>query len=130
MTASEVVARYGTALAAGDMGAVQSILSSDAVWHQPGTHQFSGDHVGPDAILAHLGRLMESSGGTFALRTESVADAGALVATTVHFIAARQGQPDLDQHGVDIFRVEGDQIAEIWLLSEDQPAEDAFWGAA
>ena len=130
MTASEVVARYGAAVAAGDMDAVKSILRSDAVWHQPGAHQFSGDHVGPDAIVAHLGRLMERSAGTFALKTESVADAGALVATTVRFTAERPEHPDLDQHGVDIFRVEGDQIAEIWLISEDQPAENAFWGAA
>ena len=28
-------------------------------------------NVGPDAILAHLGRFMELSGGTFALETES-----------------------------------------------------------
>ena len=34
----------------------------------------------------------------------------------------------LQQHGVDVFRIEGDRIAEVWLISEDQAAEDAFWG--
>ncbi|WP_369372225.1 nuclear transport factor 2 family protein [Promicromonospora sp. Populi] len=130
MSASDVVARYGAAMATGDMGALAAVLSENAVWHQPGANQLSGDHVGPEAILAHLGRFMELSGGTFVLKTESVADAGALVATTVHFTAARPEHPDLDQHGVDVFRVEGDQIAEIWLVSEDQAAEDHFWGAA
>jgi hypothetical protein len=30
--------------------------------------------------------------------------------------------------GVDIVRVEGDRIAEVWLYSADQQAEDEFWG--
>jgi ketosteroid isomerase-like protein len=30
---------------------------------------------------------------------------------------------------VDLLRVEGDRIAEVWLFSVDTPAEDAFWGA-
>jgi hypothetical protein len=32
--------------------------------------------------------------------------------------------------GVDLIRVEGGKIAEVWLFSFDQPAEDVFWGAA
>lgn len=130
MSASDVIARYGAAMTAGDMDALRSTLSNHAVWHQPGENQLSGDHAGPDAILAHLGRFMELSGGTFTLSTESVAEAGALVATTVHFTASRPDHADLDQHGVDVFRVDGDQIAEVWLVSEDQAAEDRFWGTA
>lgn len=72
MSASDVVARYGAAMATGDMGALAAVLSENAVWHQPGANQLSGDHVGPDAILAHLGRFMELSGGTFVLTTQSV----------------------------------------------------------
>lgn len=127
MSAGDVVGRYGAALAAGDMEALAAVLADDAVWHQPGANPLSGDHVGPDAILGHLGRFMELSGGTFALTTESVTEAGALVATTVRFTARRPGRTDLDQHGVDIFRVEGDRIAEVWLIGEDQDAEDRFW---
>ncbi|MFI8523935.1 nuclear transport factor 2 family protein [Promicromonospora sukumoe] len=128
MSANDVIARYGAAMAAGDMAALRSVLSDDAVWHQPGSNQLSGDHVGPEAIVAHLGRFMELSGGTFVLTTQSVADAGALVSTTVRFTASRADHHDLDQHGVDVFRVAGDQIAEVWLVSEDQAAEDHFWG--
>ncbi|WP_315106720.1 nuclear transport factor 2 family protein [uncultured Microbacterium sp.] len=128
MTPSDVIARYGAAAAVGDMAALAATLHEDAVWHQPGRNQLSGDHVGPDAIVAHLGRFMELSGGTFRLETLSVVEAGALVATTVKFSATRDGHPDLDQSGVDIFRVQGDRIAEIWLISEDQETEDAFWG--
>ena len=127
MSAIDVVGRYGAAIAAGDMAALADTLTKDAVWHQPGANSLSGDHVGVDAILAHLGAFMERSGGTFALETESATESGALVATTVRFTASRDGAAALDQHGVDVFRVEGDRIAEIWLISEDQDGEDRFW---
>lgn len=128
MSAIDVVGQYGAALAAGDMGALAATFHPDAVWHQPGANQASGDHVGPDAILAHLGRFMELSGGTFVLETDSATESGDLVSATVRFRAQRAGHDDLDQHGVDVFRVAGDRIAEVWLISEDQEAEDRFWG--
>lgn len=128
MTAINVVGQYGAAAAAGDMTALAAILTEDAVWHQPGANQFSGDHVGPEAVVAHLGRFMELSGRTFALETESATESGNLVSTTVRFTAQRDGVADLDQNGVDVFRVEGDRITEIWLISEDQAVEDQLWG--
>lgn len=128
MSAMDVVGRYGAAAATGDMAALAATLTDDVVWHQPGANQLSGDHQGPAAVVAHLGRFMELSGGTFALETESVTESGNLVATTVRFTAQREGTADLDQHGVDVFRVEGDRIAEIWLIGEDQRVEDQFWG--
>lgn len=128
MSAIDVVGQYGAALAAGDMAALAATFRADAVWHQPGRNQASGDHIGPERILAHLGRLMELSGGTFALETDTVTESGGLVSATVHFSAQRAGAVDLDQHGVDVFRVVGDRIAEVWLISEDQEAEDLFWG--
>lgn len=130
MSAIDVVGQYGAAMAAGDMEALAATFGTDAVWHQPGSNQLSGDHVGPAAIVTHLGRFMQLSGGTFALEPESVTESGDLVSMTVRFRARRDGQDDLDQHGVDVFRVAGDRIVEVWLISEDQAAEDRFWDAA
>ncbi|MGO4489965.1 nuclear transport factor 2 family protein [Microbacterium sp. 2RAF4] len=135
MSAIDVVAQYGAAMAAGDMEALSATFHPDAVWHQPGANQLSGDHVGPDAIIAHLGRFMQLSEGTFALETDSATESGALVSATVRFRAQRQGRDDLDQHvldqhGVDVFRVADGRIVEVWLMSEDQEAEDRFWGTA
>lgn len=130
MSAIDVVGHYGAAMAAGDMEALAATFHADAVWHQPGANPLSGDHVGPEAIIAHLGRFLQLSGGTFALETESATEAGDLVSTTVRFSAQREGRIDLDQHGIDVFRVAGDRIAEVWLISEDQDAEDRFWGEA
>ncbi|KJL21350.1 SnoaL-like domain protein [Microbacterium oxydans] len=140
MSAIDVVGQYGAAMAAGDMEALSATFHPDAVWHQPGANQLSGDHVGPDAIIAHLGRFMQLSGGTFVLETDLATESGALVSATVRFRAQRQARDDgdqhvldqhvLDQHGVDVFRVADDRIVEVWLMSEDQDAEDRFWGTA
>lgn len=127
MTANDVIQRYGSAAATGDMEALAATLQEDAVWHQPGSNPLSGDYRGPAAIVAHLGRFMELSAGTFALETLSATEAGDLVATTVRFTATRPDGATLDQYGVDVFRVNGDKIAELWLISEDQAAEDRFW---
>jgi len=127
MTPSEVLQRYAAAAATGDMSALAATLHDEAVWHQPGRNQLSGDHRGPDAIVAHLGRFMELSGGTFTLETLSATEAGCLVATTVRFTATRPDGARLDQYGVDVFRIESDKIAEIWLIGEDQATEDSFW---
>lgn len=128
MSAIEVVGTYGAALRSGDMAALADTLADTIVWHQPGSHQLAGDHSGPEAVMAHLGRFMELSGGTFALVPDVVTESGNLVSMTVHFSAQRAGAKDLDQRGVDIFRVENGRIAEVWLISEDQTAEDQFWG--
>ena len=128
MSAINVVEQYGAALAAGDMAAFEALLAPGIVWHQPGTNSLSGDHVGPAAVLAHLGSFMGLSGGTFALATDSATEAGNLVSTTVTFSAQRPDGRTLSQRGVDVFRIEGALIAEIWLMSEDQDEEDAFWG--
>jgi len=128
MSAIDVVGQYGAAAAAGDMGALAKVLSDDVVWHQPGHNQLSGDHYGPASVVGHLGRFMQLSNGTFALTTESATESGSLVVTTVRFTAQREGVADLDQHGVDVFRVEDGRIAEVWLIGEDQETEDRFWG--
>lgn len=119
---------YDEALTSGDMPGLAAALHSDVVWHQPGNHPLSGDHLGRDAVMAHLGGLMERSGGTFALSTSGPPMVnGAYVAVPVSFSATREGRAPLDMAGVDVFRVESGLIREVWLYSADQLVEDEFW---
>ena len=41
--------------------------------------------------------------------------------------AKREGAA-MAQDGVDLLRIDGDRIAEVWLFSSDPQSEDAFWG--
>lgn len=61
------VAAYFEALGRGDVPAAMGLLDPQVVWHQPGTNQYSGDHVGLDGVGALLGGMMQASEGSFEL---------------------------------------------------------------
>lgn len=54
---------------------------------------------------------------------------GAQFTVSVHFSGKRDGA-ELSMDGLDVLRVDGGKIAEVWLFAADQQAEDEFWGAA
>lgn len=125
-----VVGKYFDALSAKDFATVAGMFTDDIVWHQPGDNQFSGTHHGSAAVGEMIGRMMTVSAGTFELALTGAPMAnGTLVAAPVHFSAKRDGAT-MSQYGIDLLRIEGDRVAEVWLFSSDAPAEDAFWGAA
>jgi uncharacterized protein len=125
-----VVGRYFDALSAKDFPTVAGLLADDIVWHQPGANRFSGTHRGAGAVNEMLGGMMTVSEGSFDLAlTGAPLVNGSLVAAPVHFSSKRDGAV-MSQGGVDLLRVEGDHIVEVWLFSSDPAEEDAFWGAA
>jgi uncharacterized protein len=123
-----LVRRYFNALSAKDFATVAGMFAEDIVWHQPGANRFSGTHRGSAAVNEMIGGMMTVSEGTFELAlTAAPMVNGALVAAPVHFVGRRDGAA-MALDGVDVLRVEGDRIVEVWLYSADQQAEDAFWG--
>ncbi|GGW97018.1 nuclear transport factor 2 family protein [Streptomyces lomondensis] len=127
-TTYAVARRYADAVSAKDFAAVASMFADDIVWHQPGAHRLAGTYRGAAAVGEMFGAQMSATQGTFelALTGEPMVN-GALVAIPVHFSAQREGAV-LAMDGVDLLRIEGNKIAEVWLFSADQEAEDAFWG--
>ena len=125
-----VVRKYFDALSAKDFATVGALFADDIVWHQPGDNRFSGTHRGSRVVGDMIGGMMTVSEGTFDLaQTSAPMVNGAFVAVPVHFSGKREGA-DLSQDGVDLLRIEGDLVAEVWLFSSDPESEDAFWGAA
>lgn len=118
---------YVEALSKGDMATVATLLADDVVWHQPGASHLSGTFRGKDAVFPHLGQFTELSNNSFRVdEVGSVMANGDMVTAKLHFVAARPGRT-LSMDGVDLMRIEGGQIKEMWLFSGDQTAEDAFW---
>lgn len=129
-TPAAVAAAYFEALGRGDVPAAMGLLDPQVVWHQPGTNQFSGDHVGLDGVGALLGGMMQASEGSFQLTVTGPAMVnGDLVAVQVRFTGT-SGEASMDMTGVDLLTVGDGKIVEVHLFSEDGPAEDAFWGRA
>ncbi len=119
---------YADALTAKDFATVAGLFADDVVWHQPGAHRFAGTYRGAAAVGEHLGALMTASQGTFELSvTGEPMINGDLAAMQVEFGAQRDGAA-MSMGGVDIVRIVGDRVAEVWLFSSDQQAEDDFWG--
>lgn len=126
----DVVRRYFDALAAKDFATVASMFADDIVWHQPGSNRFSGTHRGGADVGDMIGGMMTVSEGTFELAvTGAPMVNGPLVAVPVHFTGKR-GAATMAQDGIDLLRVDGDKVAEVWLFSSNPDSEDAFWDAA
>jgi uncharacterized protein len=122
-----LVERYVDALKNGEMEKVGQLLSDDVIWHQPGKGHLSGIYRGKQNLFPHLGKFTELSNNTFRVDNAGTVMAnGDLVSTTLHFVAEREGR-HLSMDGVDLMRIEGGKIKEVWLFSADQAAEDAFW---
>lgn len=118
---------YVEALSKGDMATVGRLLADDVVWHQPGTSHLSGTYRGKKNVFQHLGKFTELSNNSFRVDQVGIVMAnGNLVTAKLHFVAKRPGRT-LSMDGVDLMRIEAGQIKEMWLFSNDQAAEDAFW---
>jgi ketosteroid isomerase-like protein len=115
------------AYGARDRDRVREALAEEAVWHVGGTHQFSGDYRGREAILDYFDRT--SAETTQSLRLEPVelmAD-DRHGAAFLHVTAARR-EKQLDVTMAEAFRFDEDgRITEFWAHATDQAAIDAFW---
>lgn len=124
-----VVRQYFEHLVSGNLEVVGKLFASDVVWHQPGASRVSGTYRGAANLFEHLGRLMTLTQGTFRIEVDEIMGNGDLVAARIRFVAHRSGR-NLAMNGIDLLRVDGGQIREVWLFSADQSVEDAFWDAA
>ena len=128
MTAIEVVEAYSEALSKGDIPTAFSHFSPEAKWHQPGNHQFAGTKEGLDAIGKMLGDMMGATQGSLVIApTGALMNNGNFVSFPVNF-TGKTGDKTLDMNGVDLFEVIDGKIVQVWLFSEDQEAENEFWG--
>jgi len=123
----ETVRRGYQAFGEGDMEHFRAIYTPDVVQRIPGNNQTSGEHEGVDNVLGLYGRFFELSGGTFSVELTSVKTQGDKVVAAHHAKGEREGKT-LDVDATIEFTFSGDRISRLDVGSEDQAAEDAFWG--
>lgn len=124
---TEIVRDYFNAVANGDLAKLPELLSETLVWHQPGSSDLSGIHNGRDVVMGLIGKFMERSQGTFKFDSiGNILDNGDFVAVTLQFSGRADGR-SMSMAGIDVLRIENGMIQEVWLFSDDQAAEDAFW---
>jgi len=127
MTAKEVVEAYSIAISKGDISTAFSHFSPDAKWHQPGNNKFSGTKTGLEAIGKMLSDMMGATEGSLVIKPAGAMMVnGNFVSCPVCF-SAKSGDKTVDMNGNDLYEVVDGKIVQVWLFSEDQDAEDAFW---
>lgn len=116
------------AYASKDAQGMRTTLAEDAVWHVGGTHRFSGDYLGKDAILEYFDTVSAETGGTLRL------DPVELLANDQRGAAFLRVTADRTERHLDVTMAEAFQfddqgrIREFWAHATDQDAVNRFWG--
>lgn len=125
----QTVTTYFESLAKGDLETLGSLFADDVIWHQPGKGALSKSYFGKQELFPLFGKFMEISEGTFKIdKVESIMANGDLVTATLQFSAKKSNGQSISMAGVDVMKINNGQIKEVYLFSDDQKAEDEFWG--
>ncbi|HJP64895.1 MAG TPA: nuclear transport factor 2 family protein [Actinomycetota bacterium] len=124
----ERLQRFLDAYAANDRDAIRDAFAEDAVWHVGGTHRFSGNYEGRNAILEYFDRVGAETDRTLHLEPIELMANDDRGAAFLRVSAEREGQR-LDVTMAEAFQFDGEgRIREFWAHATDQNAIDAFWG--
>ena len=112
----------------GDNEGMFAALADDIVWHEQTCKALEGDFVGKEALGGFLGGLQAR--GLTAMRME----AHDILASDDHVVALvnahmERGEHTIDNHEVHIWHLRGGRATEVWLVSHERDAFDAFWAA-
>lgn len=100
-----------------DWDAVRALLAEDVVWHEGGNQDYSGDHHGREAVAELIAKLVEVTGGTFALEPSEIISTAEHVAAAVRWRADRS---DIHVEGNDlaVYRIAAGRIGEAWFYAD------------
>jgi ketosteroid isomerase-like protein len=111
-----------------DSDAVRDLLTPDVVWHVPGESVISGDHRGRDAVLQYFERRRAIAGGAMAIVVGEQLVSGDVVVQFADGEVERDGDR-LSWRTVGVYRMEGERVAEAWLVPLELAAFDEVWKA-
>lgn len=115
------------ALMSGDMEAVAGFLNEDFVGHVPGSNQLSGDYKSRDEFLnGFFGKIMELTGGQFALEIEDIIGNDDRVVGLYRVRATRDGNT-LEWHHVNVYHVRDGLLADVRMHPHEFEDWNRFW---
>lgn len=114
---ADVVRAFYEARARHDHEALRPLVTEDVVFHEPGDESYSGDYVGPHALIQHLDRLLAQTEGTFTLQPADVIETEDYAAARIAWFAERGG---VRSEGLElaIFRFHDSKIAEVSFFQD------------
>ena len=120
-----IVRRMLEALERRDVVAIGELLTDDVVYHFPGRGPVAGTYRGRDAVLGLFRTLGGMFDGPLEMTSHDVVASEAHVVDLATYTGVRGGQ-SFAWNAVRLYHVEGDRIAEIWLMIGDVYGFDSF----
>lgn len=112
----------------GDRGAVRERLAPDVIWHVPGRSAIAGDHRGRDAVMDYFDRRRALAGGAMTIVAGERLVTGDVVIQRADGEIERDGER-LRWRTVGVYRLDGQCVAEAWLIPLELTAFDEIWTA-
>jgi uncharacterized protein len=128
MKPEDLLGAYAAAWERGDPEQAWSFYADDVVMRLPGRGPLAGVHEGRGAVIAAIQALLARTSDTAA--EVEVLDrlvSGDRVAMVLREAVVR-GEERLELRRVNVYRVVGDEIAEIDIYEADQYEVDEFFG--
>lgn len=123
---TQAIMRYQRAMAEGDVAGGRSIFRDDVIYVVPGDNLFSGTYHGPDDVMGYFGRLMEATGGSYAITAMNWLACGNKILLETRNTASRKGR-SLEWDEAILFEFVDGKKARIEMFQADQAAVDAFF---
>ena len=106
-----------------------AILAHDIIWHEQTCRTLRSDHVGVDAVGAFLDGLQGRGLTTMRLEPYDILASDSHVVALLD-VRMERGELTTESREVHVWHLRDGQAAEVWLISHDPDASDAFWNAA
>jgi ketosteroid isomerase-like protein len=113
------------ALEARDVPAIEALLADDVVYYFPGRSPVAGTYRGREAVVGLFRAFASLFDGPIEMSTHDVVASEAHVVDLATYAGSRGGER-FTWNTVRLYHVDGDRIAEIWLMIGDQYAFDAW----
>ena len=125
MSAAQVMQRYRDAASRGDFDAAFGMFAEDIVFRIPGSSDWAGEHRGRDAAMAYIDHARAiGTGVSVQVIDQLVSDDRVCLLVEERF--HRDGAEDVVIRRANVYRVRGDEIAEVWIFEADQAEVDAL----
>jgi ketosteroid isomerase-like protein len=128
MKPDDLLGAYAAAWERGDPEQAWSFYADDVVMRLPGRGPLAGVHQGRDSVIAVIQALLaRTSDAAAEVEVLDRLVSGDRVAMVLREAVVR-GEERLELRRVNVYRVVGDEIAEIDIYEADQYEVDEFFG--
>jgi ketosteroid isomerase-like protein len=130
ITPLDLIHRYLTAMRNRDWGTGYGFYADDVVLHLPGRSRFAGALRGRDAVVGYLEAAIAlvHDGGVEVELIDTLASEERVALLVRERFTRDEGVVEIRR--ANVYRIRGEEIAEIWIFEANQYEVDALFGGA